>query len=73
MMLGLIQLLFAVFAIYSVLKFPEGLKLVVPLACLIAMLVVSRVEKGKSEKKTARMSFLHSEIETPVSSRSLLI
>jgi len=73
MMLGLIQLLFAVFAIFSVLKFPEGLKLVVPLACLIAMLVVSRVEKGKSEKKTARMSFLHSEIDKASKKESMAI
>ncbi len=62
-MLALFQLLLAVFAIYSALRFPEGLKLFVPLGCLIAMLVVSRLEKRKSEKKTARKSFLKSEID----------
>ena len=62
-MLALFQLLLAVFAIYGALKLPEELKLFVPLGCLIAMLVVSRLEKGKSEKKTARKSFLQSEID----------
>jgi len=63
MMLGLIQLLLAVFAIYSALKFSEELKLVIPLVCLIGMLVVSRVDKRKSENETARKVFLQSEID----------
>jgi len=62
-MLGLLQLLLSVFAIYSALKFSEDLKLVVPLGCLIAMLVISRIEKGKSEKETSRKSFLQSEMD----------
>jgi hypothetical protein len=62
-MLSLIQLLLAVFAIYSALKFSEELNLVVPLGCLIAMLVVSRIEKRKSEKETARKNFLQSEMD----------
>ncbi len=62
-MIALFQLLLAVFAIYSALKFPEELKLFVPLGCLILMLVVSRLEKRKSDKKTARKSFLQSEID----------
>ena len=62
-MLALFQLLLAVFAIYSALRFPEELRLFVPLGCLIAMLVVSRLEKKKSDKKTARKSFLQSEID----------
>jgi hypothetical protein len=62
-MLALFQLLLAVFAIYSALKFSEELKLFLPLGCLIAMLVVSRFEKRKSDKKTARKSFLQSEID----------
>jgi hypothetical protein len=62
-MLGWLQLLLAVFAIYSALNLQEELKLAVPLGCLIAMLVVSRVEKRKSDKKTARKSFLQSEID----------
>ena len=61
-MLGIVQLLLAAFAIYSALKFPEELKLFIPLGCLIAMLIVSRVEKRKSENQTARKSFLQSEI-----------
>jgi hypothetical protein len=63
MMLGLIQLLLAVFAIYSALEFPEGLKLVIPLFCLIGMFAVSRAERRKSENKTARKSFLQAEID----------
>jgi hypothetical protein len=62
MMVGLLQILLAAFAIYSALKFPEELKLVIPLVCLLAMLLVSRVEKGKSENKIARKVFLQSEI-----------
>jgi len=62
-MLALFQLLLAVFAIYSALRFPEELKLFLPLVCLIAMLVVSRLEKKKSDKKTARKSFLQSEMD----------
>jgi hypothetical protein len=62
-LLGLLQLLLAVFAIYGALKFSEELKLFVPLSCLIAMLVVSRIEKGKSEKETARKSFLQGEMD----------
>jgi hypothetical protein len=62
-MLGLLQLLLAVFAIYSALKFPEELKLFVALGCLILMLIVSRFEKRKSENATARMNFLQSEMD----------
>lgn len=62
-MLGLLELSLALFAIYSALQFSEDLKLVVPLGCLIAMLVVSRIERRKSENQTARKSFLHSEME----------
>ena len=50
-MLGLLQLLLAVFAIYSALKFPEELKLFIPLGCLVAMLVVSRIEKESLRRK----------------------
>ena len=62
-MLGLLQLLLAAFGIYSALKFSEDLKLVVPLGCLIAMLVISRIEKRKSEEETARKNFLQSEMD----------
>ena len=62
-MFGLVQLLFAVLAIYCALTFPEELKLFAALGCLILMLIVSRFEKRKSEDATARMSFLQTEIE----------
>jgi hypothetical protein len=72
-MLGLLQLLFAVFAIYGALRFPDELKLFVPLSCLIAMLVVGRIEKRKSEKETARKSFLKSEIDKATKKESAAI
>jgi hypothetical protein len=72
-MLALLQLLLAVFAIYSALEFPEVLKLAVPLGCLIAMLIVSRFEKRKSERKTARMSFLQSEMDKASKKESMAI
>jgi hypothetical protein len=62
-MLSSLQLVLAVFAIFSALQFEEELKLVIPLGCLIAMFIVSRVEKRKSDTKTARKSFLQSEID----------
>jgi hypothetical protein len=62
-MLGLLQLLLAIFGIYSALQFSEEVKLAIPLICLFAMLLVSRFEKRNSEKKTARMSFLQSEMD----------
>jgi hypothetical protein len=72
-MFGLLQLLLAVFAIYSALEFPEELKLFIPLGCLVAMLVVSRIEKRRSEKKTARKSFLRSEIDKATKKESTAI
>lgn len=72
-MLSLLQLLLAVSAIYGTLKFSEELKLFVPLGCLIAMLVVSRIEKGKSEKETARKSFLQSEMDKASKKESMAI
>ncbi len=73
-MLGIVQLSLAVFAIYGALKFPEELKLFLPLGCLIAMLVVSRIEKRSSEKKAARKNFLQSEIDkaTKKESKSII-
>ena len=50
-MLGLLQLLLAVFAIYSALEFEETLKLFIPLLCLLAMLFISRTKMKKTEKK----------------------
>jgi len=62
-MLGLLQLLLAIFGIYSALQFSEEVKLGIPLICLFAMLLVSRFEKRNSDKKTARVSFLQSEMD----------
>jgi hypothetical protein len=62
-MLGFVQLLLALFAIYSALQFEDELKLVMPLGCLVVMFIVSRLEKRKSDKRTARKSFLQSEID----------
>lgn len=62
-MLALFQLLLAVFAIYSALKFEEEWRLIIPLICLVLMLIVGRVEKRTSEKKTARKTFLQTEID----------
>jgi hypothetical protein len=62
-MLLVLQLLIAVFAIYGALEFSEEVKLLVPLGCLFLMLLVSRLDKGKVEKESARKDFLKTEIE----------
>jgi hypothetical protein len=62
-MLPLFQLLLAIFAIYSAITYEEEMRLLVPLGCLIFMFIVNRIDKGKSEKKTARKSFLQSEMD----------
>jgi hypothetical protein len=62
-MLTVLQLFLTVFAIYSALEFPEGLKLYFPLGCLVAMLVVSRIDRQKSEKDKDRKTFLNVELE----------
>ena len=62
-MLPYLQLFLAGFAIYSALQFQEGTNLYVPLACLVSMLVVSRIDRNKSEEKKARKSFLKAELE----------
>ncbi len=61
-MLLLLELLIAVFAIYSALEFSEETRLYVPLGCLFLMFFVSRLERSKSEKETARKNFLKSEL-----------
>lgn len=62
-MFGLLQLLLAVFAIFSALQFEQNLRLIIPLGCLVGMLVINRMDKRKSEKEKARKDFLQSEIE----------
>ena len=72
-MFGLLQLFLAIFAIYSALEFPEELKLFIPLGCLVALLVVNRIEKRRSEKIKARKSFLESEIDKATKKESTAI
>jgi len=62
-MLALLQLLLAVFAIYSAVCFEEEIRLLIPLGCLISMFIVSRADRQRSEKTTARKTFLKSEID----------
>jgi hypothetical protein len=62
-MLPLLQLLLAVFAIYGAINFEEGLRLVIPLGCLIAMLAINRIDKRRSEKAKTRKEFLKTEME----------
>jgi len=62
-MLPLLQLLLAVFAIYSAINFSEEQKLLVPLLCLFFMLLISRIDKAKVEQKRERDGFLKGEID----------
>lgn len=61
-MLLLLELLIAVFGIYSALNFSEETRLYVPLGCLFLMLFVGRLERSKSEKESTRKNFLKSEL-----------
>lgn len=76
-MFTILQLFLALFAIYSALQFSEGMKLYVPLGCLIAMLFVSRMDRYKTEKDKSRKTFLQTELEKmtkkdPGTSRTLM-
>ncbi len=62
-MLAILQLLLAVFAIYSTLNFEEELKLSAPLGCLFVMLLISRIDKGMSDKESERKNYLKKEID----------
>jgi len=72
-MLPLFQLLLAVYSIYGALNYEEEMKLLVPLGCLVVMFIINRVDKGTSEKKTARKSFLESEIDKSLKKDSTTI
>ncbi|NWF94222.1 MAG: hypothetical protein HXY46_15080 [Syntrophaceae bacterium] len=65
-MLSLLQLLLAVFAIYAALKFPEETNLLVPLACLLTMLLLIRIEHDLTEKKKEREVLLKGEVDRAV-------
>jgi hypothetical protein len=56
MALPLLQLFFAVFSIYSAIKFPDNVKFYIILVCLIFMLVISWVDKGKKSAISQKAS-----------------
>jgi hypothetical protein len=62
-MLSLLQLFLAIFAIYSAMKFPEEIRLLVPLGTLVAMLIVGRIDKMKAEAEKERKNLLKREME----------
>ena len=62
-MLLYLQLLLAISAIYGAVKLSEGVNLYFPLGCLVLMLVVGRIDKGKTERKKERKNFLKAELE----------
>lgn len=72
-MLPLFQLLLAVYSIYAALNYHEEMKLLIPLGCLILMFIISRVDKGSSQRKRARKSFLDSEIDKSLKKDSTTI
>lgn len=62
-MLPLLQLLIAIFAIYSALRFEEETRLLIPLACLVVMLLISRIDRQRTERAQARKVFLKAELD----------
>jgi hypothetical protein len=62
-MLALIELFLAFFAIYGALKFSDESKLLVPLACLVVMFIIGRIDRQSSEKQKAREGFLKARME----------
>lgn len=69
-MLSFLQLLLATFAIYSALAFGEQTKLLLPLVCLLAMLLISRMDKANAEKQKERSSFLKEEMDKVMNKES---
>lgn len=65
-MLSILQLLLAILAIYSALTFSEEQKLLIPLACLLLMLLVSRVDRAKTVKKAEQDAPLKPEINNTI-------
>ena len=59
----LLQLLFAVIAVYVALNFSGDVRLFIPLGCLMSMFIVGRFDRARYEKKEARKTFLKTEIE----------
>ncbi len=69
-MLPFLQFLFAIFAIYSALNFGEQTKLLIPLVCLFAMLLISRMDKAKVDKQKERSGFLKEEMDKVINKES---
>ena len=62
-MLAVLQLLLAMLAIYSALKFSGDLRLLVPLGCLIIMLIIGRIDKQASEESEEKKKRLKVRME----------
>jgi hypothetical protein len=72
-MLPFLQFLLAAFAIYSALNFGEETKLLVPLICLFAMLLICRIDKAKVEKQTERSSSFKGKMDKVMNKESATI
>jgi len=62
-MLLFLQLILTVIAIYVAVTHEEETRLIIPLACLVLMFIIGRLERSSSEKEKARKEFLKSEID----------
>ncbi|MBM4340619.1 MAG: hypothetical protein FJ110_13885 [Deltaproteobacteria bacterium] len=62
-MLLFLQLILTVIAIYVAVTHEEETRLIIPLACLVLMFIIGRLERTSSEKEMARKEFLKSEID----------
>jgi hypothetical protein len=62
-MLIFLQLVLTVIAIYVAITHEEETRLIIPLACLILMFIIGRLDRSTSEKEKARKDFLKSEID----------
>jgi urease beta subunit len=62
-MYAVLQLLLAILAIIGALNFPGAWRLYGPLACLVLMFIVGRLDKERYEKKLARKDFVKAQLE----------
>jgi hypothetical protein len=63
MVLSLLQLLFAVLAIYGALDLSGELRLLFPLGMLIAIFILGRIDKVSSQREQDRKDFLRNEMK----------
>jgi len=63
MVLSLLQLLLAVFAIYGILELSGELRLLVPLGMLIGIFILGRIDKVSSQRDQDRKDFLRNEMQ----------